>query len=312
MGRAEAAQLLNSTLAVTSTKMNSSPESMIEERKLLLESKKLAVEQKKYELAKKGYYLDIFSKIALPLALGWLAWATYMSNTKAVEDRMTFDINVKQTELRQKEEELFLKKSDAERSKDSLKAAFIQTNFALIATFTPEARLKAEALAKVSFSSNELPDILLKMAQVRESASQLISSTPVAAAPSPTADYKTAGVRFVKANNYAQALQYFETATLLQPSDAEAWNFKAYAQMRTGNPEAALTSIETSIWLRPIDRKLQHYVMLNATKILCSLNRTADALTYLRKSIAAFPELSSIAQQETELKQRCNFTFGSN
>lgn len=291
--------------------MNSSPESTIEERKLSLESKKLAVEQKKYELAKKGYYVDIFSKIALPLVLGWLAWATYMSNSKAVEDRMIFDINVKQTELRQKEEELFLKRSDTERGKDSLKAAFIQTNFALITTSTPEARLKAEALARASFSSNELPDILLKMAQVRESASQVISSA-LAAAPSPTADYKTAGLQFVKANNYTQALQYFETATLLQPSDAEAWNFKAYAQMRTGNPEAALTSIETSIWLRPIDKKLQHYVMLNATKILCSLNRTADALAYLRKSIAAFPELSSIAQQETELKQRCNFTFGSN
>lgn len=291
--------------------MNNPPENTIEEKKLSLENRKLAVELKKYELARNSYCVDLFSKIALPLALAGLAWATYITNTKAVDDRMTFDINVKQTELRQKEEELFLKKSDAERSKEYFKATFIQNNFSLLTTSTSEARLKIEALAKATFAPTELTDVLQKIAQVRESASRVIADSP-ATSSSITVNYKAAGLQFVKVNNYPQALQYFETATALLPSDAEAWNFKAYTQMRTGNLEAALTSIETSIWLRPTDKKLQNFVMLNATKILCSINRTADALAYLRKSIAAFPELTIVAQNDPELKQRCNFTFGTN
>lgn len=291
--------------------MNSPPAQTIEERKLSLERQKLSVEQKRYELAKSSYYVDLFSKIALPLALSWLAWATYISNTKAVEERMTFDTNVKQAELRQKEDELFLKKSETERSKESLKATFVQNNFELIATSSPEARVKSDALAKATFSSADLNDILLRMEQIRESASRVIGN-PQTKSPSPAADYKSAGLQFVRANNYTQALPYFETATTLLPSDAEAWNFKAYTQMHTGNLEAALTSIETSIWLRPEDKKLQQFVMLNATKILCALNRTTDAHAYLGKSIAAFPELSGVAQRDAELKQRCNFTFGAN
>lgn len=301
----------NVLLLTPRTKMNNQPGQTTEEKKLSLESKKLALEKKKYELARNSYYIDLFAKIALPLALAGLAWATYITNRDAVNDRMTFDINVKQTELRQKEEELFLKKSDAERNKESFKATFIQNNYSLITTPTPGARLQTEALAKATFSQGDLPDVLLKMEQVRESASRVITTSP-ATSSSKSADYKDAGLKFVRENNYTQALQYFETATVLLPSDTEAWNYKAYAQMRTGNLEAALTSIETSIWLRPTDRKLQNFVMLNATKILCSLNRSTDALSYLRKSIAAFPELSSVAQQDQELKQRCSFTFGAN
>lgn len=291
--------------------MNNPRKETIEEQKLSLESKKLVIETMKLELTKNGFYIDIFSKIALPLALTGLAWATYLANTRAVEDRMNFDINVKQTELRQKEDELFLRKSDAEHNKESLKAAFIQNNFSLITTATPEARLKTEALAKATFSAGDLTDILMKLEQVRESASRAISGSP-ATSPLLQADYKATGLQSVRANNYTQALQYFETATTLLPSDAEAWNLKAYAQMRTGNLEAALKNIETSIWLRPTDKKLQNFVMLNATKILCSLNRITDAQDYLRKSIAAFPELSIIAQQDWELRKLCNFSFGAN
>lgn len=282
--------------------MNSpSPESSFEERKLAIEIEKLT-------LARRSFYTDLLAKIALPAALAAIAWATYATNTKAVEDRMAFDVDAKSTELRQKEDELFLKKSDSARNRDSLKAAFIQTNFALISSPSSDARTHVDTLARAAFSPSDIQDVLAKIEQIRESAPRAVeaSGTPVA----PASDiYKVSGTQFVKVGKFDQALQYFETATLLNPSDAEAWNFKAYTEMRVGNPEAALKSIGTSILLRPNEATLQHKVMLNATKILCSLDRTEDAASYLNKSIAVFPNLSAIAQQDGELQQRCHFNF---
>lgn len=53
--------------------MNNPRKETIEEQKLSLESKKLVIETMKLELTKNGFYIDIFSKIALPLALTGLA-----------------------------------------------------------------------------------------------------------------------------------------------------------------------------------------------------------------------------------------------
>lgn len=280
----------------------------VEERKLLLELEKLEVEKKKYDLAKRSYYVDFLAKIALPAALGSLAWATYVTNTKAIEDRMAFDIDTKRTELRQKEDELFLKKSESERLEDLRKATFIQTNFSLITTPTIDAQVQSETLARAIFPPEDIPDMLMKLALVRASTVSRSGSVSKISDLS-FADYKASGLQFVKKNSYEQALQNFETATLLNPSDVEAWSYKAYAEMRAGNLEEALKSITKSTQLRPTDRKLQRNVMLNATKILCSLGRNADALSYIKVSVAAFPDLLGVAKNDGELKQRCNFTF---
>lgn len=278
-----------------------SPEPSLEERKLAIEIEKLI-------LARRSFYTDLLAKIALPVGLAAIAWATYATNTRAVEDRMAFDVDAKSTELRQKEDELFLKKSDSARNRDSLKAAFIQTNFALISSSSADARRQADALARAVFSPADIPDVLVKIEQIRESVPRTaVTSSPTVAPSSQT--YKDSGMQFVKFGKFDQALQHFETATLLNPSDAEAWNFKAYTEMRVGNPEAALKSISTSILLRPSDATLQHKVMLNATKILCSLGRMGDAASYLNKSVAVFPSLLAVAQQDGELQQRCHFNF---
>jgi len=108
-----------------------SPEPSLEERKLTIEIEKLS-------LAKQSFYIDLITKLALPAALAAIAWATYTTNTKAVEDRMAFDFNTKRTELRQKEDELFLKKSESERNKESQKTAFIQTQFTRITSSSPD------------------------------------------------------------------------------------------------------------------------------------------------------------------------------
>lgn len=279
----------------------SSPELSLEERKLAIEVEKLA-------LAKRSFYADLLAKIALPAGLAAIAWATYTTNTKAVEDRMAFDVNAKNTELRQKEDELFLKKSDSARNLESLKAAFIQTNFSVISSRSSDARKQVDALVRAVFSPADIQDVLVKISQIRESTPQISEQSSSPTGPTSEA-YKSSGMQLARLGRFDQALQNFETATLLNPSDAEAWNFKAYSEMRSGNPAAALKSIGTSILLRPSDATLQHRVILNATKILCSLGRMDDAASYLNKSVAAFPRLLTVAKQERELQQICHFNF---
>lgn len=277
------------------------PEPPLEERKLSIEIEKLA-------LAKKTFYADLLAKIAIPAGLAAIAWATYATNTRAVENRMVFDINSRSTELRHKEDELFLKKSDSAQNRESLKAAFIQTNFALISSPSSDAHRRAEILARAVFSSDDIQDVLIKIAQIRNSA--LGAPDPSNPLSTPSAqNYKDSGMQLVKVGKFDLALQHFETATLLNPSDAEAWNFKAYTEMRVGSADTALKSIGTSILLRPTDATLQNKVVLNATKILCSLGRIEDAVSYLNKNVAVLPNLLSVAQKDGELQQRCNLSY---
>lgn len=273
-----------------------------------LEERKLSIEIEKLALAQKTFYADLLAKIAIPVGLAAIAWATYATNTMAVKERMAFDVNSKSTELRQKEDELFLKKSDSVRNRESLKAAFIQTNFALISSSSSDAHRQAETLARAVFSPDDIQDVLIKIAQIRNSAPGEPDTSNPPSAPS-AQTYKDSGMQFVKAGKFDLALQHFETATLLNPSDAEAWNFKAYTEMRVGSADTALNSISTSILLRPTDTTLQHKVVLNATKILCSLGRTEDAVSYLNKSVAVLPSLLAVAKKDGELQQRCNFSY---
>ncbi|MFM5219575.1 tetratricopeptide repeat protein [Aeromonas hydrophila] len=278
--------------------MSTSSEPSIEERKLTIETKKLA-------LAKRSYYVDLISKVTLPAVLAALAWVTYTTNTKAVEERMTFDFSAKRTELRQKEDELFLKKSESERNKESLKTAFIQRQFTHITSSSADEQKQIEVLARAVFPAAEVQEVLAKITMIRESSPRLVES-PATTNEEPSADdYTRRGKQYVKADRYTEAAQQFATATILAPTDAAAWNYKAYSEMRGGSLDAALKSIGTSIRLRPDDPTLQRNVMLNATKILCSLGQMDDAASYFNKSVAAFPNLLASAKADDELKGRC-------
>ncbi len=142
--------------------------------------------------------------------------------------------------------------------------------------------------------------------QIRNSTPQITQTSGLSATP--TLDsYKADGRQFVKIRRFDPALDKFAAATVLSPTDAEAWNFKAYTEMRLGNSSEALKSINTSINLRPVDIILQHRVILNATKILCTLRRTDEAASYLEKSIVEFPSVSAEVRKDGELSQLCHF-----
>ncbi|MDL5386411.1 hypothetical protein [Aeromonas hydrophila] len=206
--------------------MSTSSEPSIEERKLTIETKKLV-------LARRSYYVDLISKVTLPAVLAALAWVTYTTNTKAVEERMAFDFSTKRTELRQKEDELFLKKSESERSKESQKTSFIQMQLHRIYSSSPDERKQVEVLAQAMFSTTEdVRDVLAKIAMLRKSLPSASEATPVTEHPGqqPSADeYKRRGIQFAKVKQFSQASQQFATATILAPTDAAAWNYKAYS-----------------------------------------------------------------------------------
>lgn len=169
-----------------------SPEPSIEERKLTLETEKLA-------LARRSHYIDLMAKVTLPTVLAVLAWVTYTTNTKAVEDRMAFDFDTKRTELRQKEDELFLKKSESERNKESLKTAFIQRQFTDITSSSLNEQKQVEVLARAIFPAAEVQEVLAKITMIRESSPRFAES-PTTTDEEPSADdYKRRGKQYVKA-----------------------------------------------------------------------------------------------------------------
>jgi len=50
-------------------------------------------------------------------------------------------------------------------------------------------------------------------------------------------------------------------------------------------------------------------VVINAAKILCSVNRTEDGLSYLKSGIAAMPALADKARKDEQLTTTCSLTW---
>lgn len=295
-----------------------SPATSLDERKLSIEMAKLELEQRKLKLeetktavAIKSYRIDLAAKLAIPVAVLILAAATYSTNSSNNDARMVLEVDKQKKDFSQKQEELFIKRSDVERNRMESKARFIQNNQALIFDPAPESVQKVTLLAKAMFSKEDLDDILEKVSAFR------IDTPPrqvEADKPSPlkaAAEYIATGKRFTQKGNYAQALVNFEMATLLNTSDAMAWNYKAYAEMRTERNDAALKSISTAINLQPVESGDVQTIVINATKILCSLGRTEDARSYINKSLAIVPQVVEKLRGDRDFATRCNFTFSS-
>lgn len=280
-----------------------------DELKLDVEREKVEIEREKVELTRKSLWLDVAGKVGLPLAVLVFSWVTYSVNKEQAETRLHFDINAKQAELNQKDQDLFLKKSELQRSHEQMKNDFVQRNIALVMSRAIEDQNRLTAMIEVAFSREDQLDVAEKIAHFRQATSAAIQQTPQTNSQ-PSLNYKEIGLGFVKQGNFDQAALNFETATLLNPSDAESWNFRAYAQMRVGRIEDAYKSISTAINLRTMDKKTQNNMAINATKILCSAGKSSEALAYLKTAAGVLPDLYSVAAGDGELKQRCGFSFG--
>lgn len=296
---------LNPTISLDEKKLS------IELTKLQLEQRKLRLEETKTSLASKSYRVDLVAKLAIPIAVLVLAAATYQTNSSNNDARMAFEADYKKNEFSQKQEELFMKRGDVERNREENKARFIQDSLKLISDPAPESVQKFTLLARVVLPKEDVDDVLEKAKAFRIGTTprevEVDKASPLKAA----AEYIATGKRFVGSGNYEQALINFDMATLLNTSDALAWNYKAYAEMRTDRNEAALKSISTAVNLQPIEKGAQQTIVINATKILCSLGRSEDARSYINKSIALLPNVVEKLRKDGDFATRCKFTFSS-
>lgn len=280
----------------------------LEEQKLAIESAKLALEQKKFELAQRTHFFDFGPKFVLSVVVALIALAALVISSTQTSERLIVETGHKRDEIRLKEADLFLKKSDSERNRDAVKSGFLLNHLALVTSPTQESRQQLVALAKAVFDSKETQDVISKAEQIRISVQQQPSPSSTAQ-PQTLAGFKAIGRQFANVGNFEQAALNFEIATRLNASDVEAWNFKAYAEMRINRGDAAFNSISNAINLRPTDFKIYSLVVINATKILCTLGRNEDALSYINQNAAYSPGLITVAGADLELKKRCGFSF---
>ncbi|MCF5663250.1 hypothetical protein, partial [Pseudomonas syringae] len=187
----------------------------IELKKLQLERRKLDLDEQRTSLAFKGYRIDLVAKLAIPVAVLVLAAATYYTNANNNDARMAFDTSSKKKEFMQKQEDLFMKRSDSERNQEENKARFIQNNLELITDHTPESEQKFVLLTKAVMPARDVDDVLEKARAIRVG-STIREITADKASPLDAAvEYISTGKKFTKVENFEQALVNFQMANLL-------------------------------------------------------------------------------------------------
>jgi len=212
----------------------------------------------------------------------------------------------KKRELEQKEAELFHRQNDIQRAKESAKADFLQRNLTLLTSSQGGIR-QVEALIDATFTSPEDAfDVKTKARHIRTSTLESSTATHSTTAH---ADYKRLGFTYVSGGHYAEAALSFRNAVTLVPADAQAWNALAYAQLKQGDTDNALSSISRAIELKPDDKRLGQLMTINAAKILCTQNRIEDARTYMNVAIGINPRILPVAKGDGELLQLCAFQF---
>lgn len=269
------------------------------------EQRKLDIEEEKLRLARKGLRQDTFGKVMMPAVIVVLAAATYFGNTNMAERQHQLAIDVHKMQLRDKESQLGLRNEDAKAARNQRIQDFVRQEYQRITSDEPAVSQGAIAVAYAVFSDE--PENTL----IRAKISVLLADKQQRMAQQPTARQRAdselaVGQRQIVAGNFSLALRHLDTALTLDPSNPSSWNSKAYAQFRMKDGQGALSSISEAISLSPSDARLRRFVIINAAKILCSVGRTEDGLSYLNSGIAAIPNLAGEARKDKELTSTCS------
>lgn len=284
--------------------------STAEENKLHIDAKpdfermKHELEIAKAGLAVKSYRMDWWAKVALPLASLILAATVLWANTRQNAVLQDQTAHQSQTEFQYRDVELHLKLAEAERAREASKSKFLQDNIDLIMSHAPTSETKLAALANTLWSGADADEVLRKARIIRLS---LPVEEPIEppTLPSVTVDYVSIGKGFVAANDFEKARINFDEAVRHEPESAIVWNYKAYAEMQTDHGREALASIKTAIDRKPTVPSEQKIIMINAAKILCSLGRTNDAVSYINQAIHNVPAILEMLRKDGEFKRRC-------
>lgn len=269
------------------------------------EQRKLDIEEEKLRLARKGLRQDTFGKVMMPAVIVVLAAATYFGNTNMAERQHQLAIDVHKMQLRDKESQLGLRNEDAKAARNQRIQDFVRQEYQRITSDELAVSQGAIAVAYAVFSDE--PENTL----IRAKISVLLADKQQRMAQQPTARQRAdselaVGQRQIVAGNFSLALRHLNTALTLDPSNPSSWNSKAYAQFRMKDGQGALSSISEAISLSPSDARLRRFVIINAAKILCSVGRTEDGLSYLNSGIAAIPNLAGEARKDKELTSTCS------
>lgn len=247
--------------------------------------------------------------------------------------RLKLDAQRQQVELQQKADDLKLKQSEIERSRDATRVKFLQDHIDMIMSDEADAEFRLIALARLALPADA--DALI--AQVRTIRQELASQRSGAEEPNatPMAQHDTAeeessvpplivtprafsasgdqqsapgmaeGRAYARKGDYESALRNFNTAVARDPNDPLAWNFKAYSEFRTKQFAAALASISRAWKLNPSENRTRRWVAINATKILCAQGRASEAATFFNQNASVVPEIVTDAYSDGEFQSTC-------
>lgn len=266
----------------------------------------------------------------IPIAIAALQFTT--SNSRD-EERLKLDAQKQVADLQQKAVDLHLKQSTLERERDATRVKFLQDHIDMIMSPDPESELKLNTLVRIVFPAEA--DMLIPQVQaMRERLSterQAARSSDTSSAPQVdeasheslvpplvvTSSAATTigsqqansdmseGRAYVRKNDWKSALQSFSNATANDPSDALAWNFKAYSEFKTQQFNTAFASISHAWKLNPTENQTRRFVAINATKILCAQGRSSEAATFFNQTAAALPDIVADVYGDGEFKTTC-------
>ncbi|MCF5714656.1 hypothetical protein I9H06_10345 [Pseudomonas tremae] len=246
--------------------------------------------------------------------------------------RIEFDDKTHAADLQRKDKELLLKQSEGQTLSAAERVKLMQYLADLTVSKTPDADLKLDALAKFELPIPDAPLILqnaktvrrqMEERQARSAAITSVSSDEhqvVTSQPrdmgsnDPTAvprvlmaseDPMAMGRIYTKAKDYENALHSFTQATLANPTDALAWNFKGFAEYSLHRFPEAVQSFNQGLLLKPQEEVTRVFLAINGTKVLCAQNRLLDAVKFFNESAAATPKLVSAARGDGQLQAEC-------
>lgn len=293
-----------------------------------IERERLSLDEMKFRSDNSYRWIALWITV-IPIAIAALQFTT--SNSRD-EERLKLDAQKQLVDLQQKAVDLHLRQSTVERERDAARVKFLQDHIDMIMSPDPESELKLNTLVRIVFPA-EADTLIPQVQAMRERLSTerharssgansslqtdeashetlvaplaITSTSPKNTGAQQANSDMTEGRGYVRKNDWKSALQCFSNAIAKDPSDALAWNFKAYSEFKTQQFNAALASISHAWKLNPTENQTRRFVAINATKILCAQGRSSEAATFFNQSAAALPDIVADVYRDGEFKTTC-------
>jgi Flp pilus assembly protein TadD, contains TPR repeats len=277
-----------------------------------LEERKYKLEYEKFLISKNSLRLDLFSKIAIPVSVFVLSYATYVTNNELTSRKIEQDTNSKNMELAIKNKELAVNTEENKRKHNREIGDFAKNNYDAIISNKESDKAKIDFLIKTSIPKDEQPQIIFEIGKLRAEVSKFNASIKEDTHIKDYTTYKEMGKSLLRDGKYEDAISYYKIAVLLNKSDAELLMFLSYAQFKAKQFEDAYLNIGDAILLANQSEykdSVKLNMVINATKILCAQKKFEFANTYWQSSVKKFPALIDTVKNDVELVNVCKMNY---